>query len=53
MVRPAKRLAVAAALPLACALDLVLVTPASAHIKWFCAYDVASQPVGLENVVST
>jgi hypothetical protein len=24
---------------------------ASAHIKWFCAYDVASQPVGLENVL--
>jgi len=51
MGRPAKRLSVAAALPLACVLDMVLVGPASAHIKWFCAYDVASQPVGLENVL--
>lgn len=24
---------------------------ASAHIKWFCAYDVAGQPRGLENVL--
>jgi len=51
MFRPAKRLSVAAALPLACLLDMILVGPASAHIKWFCAYDVASQPVGLENVL--
>ncbi len=52
MFRPAKRLSVAAALPLACVLDMILAGPASAHIKWFCAYDVASQPVGLENVLS-
>jgi hypothetical protein len=51
MFRPAKRLSVAAAMPLACLLDMILVGPASAHIKWFCAYDVASQPVGLENVL--
>ncbi len=51
MFRPAKRLSVAAALPLAWVLDMVLAGPASAHIKWFCAYDVASQPVGLENVL--
>jgi hypothetical protein len=51
MFRPAKRLSVAAALPLACVLDMVFAGPASAHIKWFCAYDVASQPVGLENVL--
>lgn len=51
MFRPAKRLSVAAALPLACLLDMIFVGPASAHIKWFCAYDVASQPVGLENVL--
>jgi len=51
MFRPAKRLSVAAALPLACLFDMILVGPASAHIKWFCAYDVASQPVGLENVL--
>jgi hypothetical protein len=24
---------------------------AQAHVKWFCAYDVAGQPVGLENVL--
>jgi hypothetical protein len=24
---------------------------ASAHVKWFCAFDVAGQPVGLENVL--
>jgi hypothetical protein len=51
MSRPAKRLSVAAALPLACVLDMVFAGPASAHIKWFCVYDVASQPVGLENVL--
>jgi len=51
MFRRAKRLSVAAALPLACVLDMVFAEPASAHIKWFCAYDVASQPVGLDNVL--
>ena len=25
--------------------------PASAHVKWFCAYDVAGQPRGLEQVL--
>src|SRR3569833_3319227 len=24
---------------------------ASAHVKWFCAYNVAGQPEGLENVL--
>jgi hypothetical protein len=51
MIRLANRLHVAAALPLACLIDTVLVGPASAHVKWFCAYDVAGQPVGLENVL--
>jgi hypothetical protein len=51
MFRPAKRLSVAGALLLACVLEMVFAEPASAHIKWFCAYDVASQPVGLENVL--
>jgi hypothetical protein len=51
MFRPARRLSVAAALALACMLDVVFAGPASAHIKWFCAYDVASQPVGLGNVL--
>jgi hypothetical protein len=26
-------------------------TAADAHVKWFCAYDVAGQPRGLENVL--
>jgi hypothetical protein len=51
MFRPAKRLSAAAALLLACVLEMLFAEPASAHIKWFCAYDVASQPVGLENVL--
>lgn len=51
MSRPARRLSVAAALPFACVLDMLFAGPASAHIKWFCVYDVASQPVGLENVL--
>src|SRR5262249_27493361 len=51
MSRPARRLSVAAALPFACVLDMVFAGPASAHIKWVCVYDVASQPVGLENVL--
>jgi len=25
--------------------------PAQAHVKWFCAFDVAGSPVGLENVL--
>ncbi len=47
-----KRLPVAAALPLACLIDLLLAGPASAHVKWFCAFNVAGQPEGLENVLS-
>ncbi|HLH12075.1 MAG TPA: hypothetical protein VKV77_09385 [Methylovirgula sp.] len=34
------------------ALDLIC-SPASAHIKWFCAFNVAGQPRGLENVLCT
>jgi hypothetical protein len=37
------RLLIAAALPLACVFDALLAQPASAHVKWFCAYDVAGQ----------
>ncbi|TXN41552.1 hypothetical protein FV232_04695 [Methylobacterium sp. WL30] len=35
------------------AVPAVLFTPseASAHVKWFCAYDVAGQPRGLEQVL--
>jgi len=44
-------------LPLIAAAVLVLfscvgsATEASAHVKWFCAFDVAGQPRGLENVL--
>ena len=51
MGRLVKRLPFAAALPLACLINAVLVGSASAHVKWFCAYDVAGQPEGLENVL--
>src|SRR5579863_38674 len=51
MSRLAKRLPFAAAIALACLIDVLLAGPASAHVKWFCAYNVAGQPVGLENVL--
>jgi hypothetical protein len=51
MGRLAKRLPLAAAIPLACLIDTIFVGSASAHVKWFCAYDVAGQPEGLENVL--
>ena len=47
----AKRLPLAAAIPLACLIDALFAGPASAHVKWFCAYNIAGQPVGLENVL--
>ncbi|MBV8791864.1 MAG: hypothetical protein JO205_08650 [Pseudolabrys sp.] len=31
--------------------NALLATSASAHVKWFCAFDVAGQPRGLENVL--
>ena len=36
---------------LAVVVNSVLAERASAHVKWFCAYDVAGQPRGLENVL--
>jgi hypothetical protein len=51
MSRSAKRLPIAAAIPLSCLINVLLVGTASAHVKWFCAYDVAGQPDGLENVL--
>lgn len=33
------------------AVNLLCTQEASAHIKWFCAYDVAGQPRGLYNVL--
>jgi hypothetical protein len=32
-------------------LSLIGLRPASAHVKWFCAFEVAGQPRGLENVL--
>ena len=41
----------AAAFPLAFMVNALLAATASAHVKWFCAYNVAGQPAGLENVL--
>src|SRR5437588_11940310 len=41
----------AAAIVLAFVFDVLATGDASAHVKWFCAYDVAGQPRGLENVL--
>ena len=51
MSRLAKRLPFVAAIPLAFLIDAMLAGSASAHVKWFCAYNVAGQPDGLENVL--
>jgi hypothetical protein len=51
MVRLTRRLPFAAAIPLACVINALLAGSASAHVKWFCAYNVAGQPDGLENVL--
>ena len=40
-----------AAVPLAFVVNALWVGVASAHVKWFCAYDVAGAPRGLENVL--
>jgi hypothetical protein len=47
----AKRPPVAAVIPLALVFEALLTGTASAHVKWFCAYDVAGQPEGLESVL--
>ena len=39
------------AVVLAVPLSVFGATAASAHVKWFCAFDVAGQPRGLENVL--
>lgn len=41
----------AVSIPLALMVNAALVGTASAHVKWFCAFDVAGQPVGVENVL--
>ncbi len=38
-------------IPLAVMVNAVFAGTASAHVKWFCAYNVGGQPVGLENVL--
>jgi hypothetical protein len=48
-----RRLPLLAAFPLGCLVNAVCVGAASAHVKWFCAYNVAGQPRGLENVLCT
>jgi hypothetical protein len=51
MVRLPRRLPLAAAIPLAFMVNAVTAGAAQAHVKWFCAYNVAGQPRGLENVL--
>jgi len=51
MGRLSRRLPKMAAIPLALVVNAVFTGSASAHVKWFCAFDVAGQPVGLENVL--
>ena len=48
MLSRSSSLKISAGLPL---LVAMLPGPANAHVKWFCAYDVAGAPVGLENVL--
>jgi small basic protein len=47
----ARRLPFATAIPVASVFYVGLCETASAHVKWFCAYNVAGQPDGLENVL--
>lgn len=47
----ARRLPFATAIPVAFVFYAGLCGTASAHVKWFCAYNVAGQPDGLEYVL--
>jgi hypothetical protein len=47
----AARLPGPAALILALLANVIFASQASAHVKWFCAFDVAGKPRGLENVL--
>jgi hypothetical protein len=40
-----------AAVALSTFVSLLLTSEASAHVKWFCAYNIAGSPEGLENVL--
>lgn len=53
MGRLPNRLPLGASIPLAMVVNLLFAEGASAHVKWFCAYDLAGQPIGLENVLCT
>ena len=44
-------LPIAAATPAAFVVNALATSPAAAHVKWFCAYNIAGQPRGLENVL--
>jgi hypothetical protein len=46
-----KRTSTGYALATAGAASLAATSEAQAHVKWFCAYDVAGQPQGLEQVL--
>jgi hypothetical protein len=47
----ARRLRIATAIPVSFVVYVALCGTADAHVKWFCAYNVAGQPDGLENVL--
>jgi hypothetical protein len=51
MNRRPRWLQFAAAILLAVLVNAAFADAASAHVKWFCAFYVAGQPVGLENVL--
>jgi hypothetical protein len=51
MFWPRKQLRLAASVLLAFLVSAWFPQAASAHVKWFCAFDVAGQPLGLEKVL--
>ena len=51
MTRLPRRLPFAAAIPVAFLVNALIAGTADAHVKWFCAYNIAGQPRGLENVL--
>jgi hypothetical protein len=51
MVSLRRLLPVAATAPAAFVVNALAASPAAAHVKWFCAYNIAGQPRGLENVL--
>ncbi len=45
------RLSLVNCVTFAVVIDIICARPASAHVKWFCAYNVAGQPDGLKQVL--